>query len=126
MSYYIRHIDWPLVTFAILGCYLLPLLLAGTVVSALLNPERPYDGQSVVLLLMLLSIVVPPILAGGFSIRFAKELPRFHVGVIGLLGSTISVAMSSNSLGNALLLAGAVLALTCLGEFIQLRWRRVR
>lgn len=122
MSYYFRHIDWPLVLFALLGGYLLPWWLIGSIASWFFDDSgAATPGASTWLLLV---VVLPPILSGWFTVRFARELPRFQVGVVGVVGAACSVVVGNNPFGMALLLAAAVFALVCLGAFVRLRWHR--
>ncbi|RJP64419.1 MAG: hypothetical protein C4535_17415 [Comamonadaceae bacterium] len=121
---HLRELDWKLLFFAFLGCYLIPWLVVGTLVSAII----PADGTAIsgwkqVVLNSYLAVyfVAMPLAAGYFTARFSKNRPQLHVLLVVLLGTVAVMFVTSNSLSVQAVLFAASLAVASLGAFVVLR-----
>src|SRR5262245_46157059 len=88
-----RGLDWKVVFFAVIACYLVPWLLIGVVSSLILGPIS--DGVSVPVqgfdrwwlgLTTLVSFIGYPFFAGFFTAKFASNRPQLHVLIVTLVG----------------------------------------
>ena len=119
-----RDLDWKLLFFALLGCYLLPWLFLGTLLSAVL----PADGSTIagwrlVLFNIFLALyfLAMPLAAGYFTARFSKNRPQLHVLLVVSLGTVAVMLVSQNSLLAQAAMFIASLAVASLGAFVVLR-----
>jgi hypothetical protein len=121
MPAYHKHIDWKTVAYALLGCYLLPALFFGTVISAALGDDSSGFGQIVAHVLVFCYLLVPPLAAGYFTARYAARLPQLHVAMVATIGLLIVWATTSAPLSMYLAYGFASLAVSSLGAFLRLR-----
>lgn len=118
----IRHLDWKVVLLALVGCYLLPVFVAGSL-TASVSPEPVMSERSAALFSLygLVAYLGTPIAGGYFTARFAKNRPKLHVLVVAILGFVLACA----SYRGPLLIVGSyavvALCLAALGAFLRLR-----
>lgn len=121
----LAELDWKVLLFACLGCYVLPWLVVGILVSA----SRPYDGVDItgwrLALLGLQAFVVPviamPLAAGYFTARFCANRPHLHVLLVVSLGTVALLAVHRGPMVAHAIMFVASLAIAALGAFIVLR-----
>ena len=124
MTEYLRHLDWKVLAFALLGCYFVPWLVLGTLASAAWTSDLTWRAQ-LMTVLMLAYVLAPPFAGGYFAARYARSLPQLHVLLVSVLGFLV-VAISSKTSSPAMFLGYSVafFALAALGAFIRLRGTR--
>jgi hypothetical protein len=118
---YLRHLEWKLIFLALLGCFLVPAFLISTVLATVLQDAVPHgvrDGVSA--LLAFAGFLLPPVLGGWFTAKYARSLPRMHVLVVGGLGAVLSLLAFHSSPRAMAAYAIATLALTFLSGSIKL------
>jgi len=120
----LRELDWKLLFFGFVGCYLIPWFVFGAFASIAL----PSDGTAIAgwRLLLLNSyffvyFVAMPIAAGYFTARFAKNRPQLHVLLVVLLGTVAILLTSHSSLGLQAAMFLLSLVVASLGAFLVLR-----
>jgi len=119
---YLRLLDWKVVFFALLGCYILPGILVGTLLATALQEAMPQAvGHPIASFLAFASFLVPPFAGGYFAARFARSLPRLHVLVVGVLGALLSLLAFRASPRAMAAYAVTSLALAALGGYMRLR-----
>lgn len=119
---YLRLLDWKVVFFALLGCYVLPGILVGTLLATVLQETMPQAvGNPIASFLAFVSFLVPPVAGGYFAARFARSLPRFHVLVVGVLGALLSLLAFRASPRAMAAYALTSLVLAALGGYLRLR-----
>lgn len=119
-----KSLDWKLVLFALVVCYLLPgIVLAG--VLAAINGTLSRDLWTLVTaVLSIVGFLVPPVSGGYVAARFARSRPWRHVVVVGVLGALMSLLAFRTSPRGMLLYALASVALAAFGGYIRLQGRR--
>lgn len=119
---YLRVLDWKVVFFALLACYVLPGILVGTVLAAAVQEAMPQAAaQPIASLLAFASFLVPPIAGGYFAARFARSLPRLHVLVVGVLGALVSLLAFPASPRAMAAYAVTSVVLAALGGYVRLK-----
>lgn len=119
---HLRLLDWKVVFFALLACYVLPGILVGTLLATALQEAMPQSlGHTIGSFLAFVSFLVPPVAGGYFSARFAPALPRLHVLVVGVLGALLSLLAFRASPRAMAAYAFTSLVLAALGGFMRLR-----
>ncbi|MBC7994624.1 MAG: hypothetical protein H7Z15_15450 [Rhizobacter sp.] len=119
---YLRLLDWKVVFFALLACYVLPGILVGTLLATVLQETMPQAvGNPIASILAFVSFLIPPVAGGYFAARFARSLPRLHVLVVGALGAVLSLLAFRASPRAMAAYALTSLALAALGGFMRLR-----
>lgn len=119
---YLRLLDWKVVFFALLACYVLPGILVGTLLATVLQETMPQAvGNPIASFLAFVSFLIPPVAGGYFAARFARSLPRLHVLVVGALGAVLSLLAFRASPRAMTAYALTSLALAALGGFMRLR-----
>lgn len=118
-----KFLDWKVVLFALVVCYLVPgILLAG--VLALFEGRLSPDAWKLATgLLALVGFLVPPVSGGYLAACFAKSLPWRHVLIVGVLGALLSLLAFRTSPRAMLLYALASVALAAFGGYIRLQGR---
>jgi hypothetical protein len=116
----VRQLDWPVLCFAWLGCYLIPWFVFGSLVEAV------WGGDSTGLKLAVGSYVVlylfgMPFAAGYFTARFSKNRPQLHVLLVASVAAAGFAFISSGSLGVQVAVFGASLFFASFGAFLALR-----
>jgi hypothetical protein len=123
-----KTLDWKVIGLAILGCYVLPLLLLGLVggVFTQSDSETPIKGWSAVWLGLLWAtyFLALPIVAGYVTARYARDRPQLHVFVVALVGVVLVFSISRGSPVLRLAFSVAFLAMAALGGFLVMRGRR--
>jgi hypothetical protein len=121
----LRHFDWKVVLFALVACYLLPVLVVGSL-TASVSPEPVMNERSATLLATywLVAYLGTPIAGGYFTARFAKNRPQLHVLVVALLGFFLACASYRGPLLFVVAYALVALGLAALGAFLRLRGQR--
>ncbi len=119
---YFRLLDWKVVFFALLACYVLPGILVGTLLATALQEAMPQStGRAIGSFLAFVSFLIPPVAGGYFAARFARSLPRLHVLVVGVLGALLSLLAFRASPRAMAAYAVTSLALAALGGYVRLR-----
>jgi hypothetical protein len=122
MREYLRHLDWKLVLFAFLACYVVPYVLFGVLLQvAFGSPEQDSFGRKVAPLLLLIYALLPALLGGYFTARYARALPQLHVLLVWMIGFGASRLLSANPFVVHLVYCVVTLLLAALGAFIYLR-----
>ena len=89
---HLRLLDWKVIFFALLACYVLPGILVGTLLATAFQEAMPQSvGHPIASFLAFVSFLVPPVAGGYFAARFARTLPRLHVLIVGALGAVLSL-----------------------------------
>jgi hypothetical protein len=114
-------IDWKILVFALFGCYFLPWVVAGLVVSTIFEHGEGQLNHAPIGWVFIVSTVVCPILAGYFTAKLANNRPLLHVVLIAILGPLLQTLFSSRSVG----VYAAYMVMTALccafGAFVALR-----
>lgn len=119
---YLRLLDWKVVFFALLVCYVLPGILVGTVLAAAVQEAMPQAAaHPISSFLAFASFLVPPFAGGYFAARFARSLPRLHVLVVGVLGALVSLLAFRASPRAMAAYAATSLVLAALGGYVRMR-----
>jgi len=122
-----HRIDWKLLCFTVLGCYVLPWAVFGVLAYATYPPN---DGEPVyitgwrkVLLSaeFVLHYVGMPLAAGYFTARFSANRPQLHVLLVVLLGFGASLLVHSTAWSTHAFILVLSLSVAALGAFISLR-----
>src|SRR5262245_51891453 len=94
-------LDWKVIGLAILGCYVVPLLLLGFVggVFTQSDSETPVRGWPAIWLALLWAtyFLGLPIVAGYVTARYARNRPQLHVFVVALVGVVLIFSISRGS-----------------------------
>ncbi len=114
-------LDWKVIVFSLLGCYLLPSVLFGTLMAGISVESGPSPFQSITSVLALVTFFGPPIAGGYFTARYAANRPRLHVFVVAVLGIFLALFAIRGSALMAIGYAIGALALAALGAFLRLR-----
>jgi hypothetical protein len=119
---YLRLLDWKVVFFALLACYVLPGILVGTLLATALQEVMPQStGHAIGSFLAFVSFLVPPIAGGYVAARFARSLPLLHVLVVGVLGALLSLLAFRASPRAMVAYALTSLVLAALGGYMRLK-----
>ena len=122
-------LDWKVIGLAILGCYVVPLVLLGVVggVFSQSDSETPIKGWPAVWLGLLWAtyFLGLPIVAGYVTARYARDRPQLHVLVVALVGVVLVFSISRGSPVLRLAFSVAFLAMAALGAVLFLRRRRL-
>jgi hypothetical protein len=125
----VKTLDWKVIGLAILGCYVLPLLLLGLVggVFTQSDSETPVKGWPAVWLALLWAtyFLGLPVVAGYVTARYARNRPELHVLLVALVGVVLVFSMSRGSPLMRLGFSVAFLAMAALGAVLFLRRRRL-
>jgi len=118
----LRHFDWKVVLFALIGCYLLPALVFGSM-AASASSESVLTGWAMLpnVMYALAVYIGAPIAGGYFTARFAANRPKLHVLVVATLGVLLAFLSYRGSLLTMLAYAFASTLLAALGAFLRLR-----
>jgi hypothetical protein len=118
----LRHLDWKVLVVALVGCYLIPAILIGTVLAAALRdvvPPHVQDGLTGIL--AIIAFLFPPVTGGYVAARFAPRLPWLHVAVVGVLGAVMSLLSFRATPRAMVAYALASLALAVFGGYLRLQ-----
>jgi hypothetical protein len=117
-----RHFDWKVVLFALVGCYLLPAFVLGSLV-ALTASESLQTGWAMLpqVLYGLAIYLGAPIAGGYFTARFAANRPKLHVLAVATLGVLLACLSFRGSLLSVIGYAIISVLLAALGAFLHLR-----
>lgn len=118
----LRHFDWKVVLFALIGSYLLPALVFGSM-AASASSESVLTGWAMLpnVMYALAVYIGAPIAGGYFTARFAANRPKLHVLVVATLGVLLAFLSYRGSLLTMLAYAFASTLLAALGAFLRLR-----
>jgi Na+/proline symporter len=124
-----HQLDWKVVFFAVIACYLVPWLLLGVVGSLILGLTA--EGVSVraegvywwwVAVNTLASFVGLPLFAGYFTARFARNRPQLHVLIVALVGIALFAVITQRDTAVLLVVfVAAWLSMAALGAFLVMR-----
>jgi hypothetical protein len=116
-------LDWKVILFALVACYLVPgIVLAG--VLAVIKDTLSADAWKLTTgVLAMVGFLVPPVSGGYLAARFAKTLPWRHVIVVGVLGALLSLLAFRTSPRAMLFYALGSVALAVFGGYIRLQGR---
>ena len=125
MLTFLRNLDWKVVLFALVGCYLLPALLLGSL-TASVSPEPVMSTRSATLfsVYVLVTYFGAPIVGGYFTAKFATNRPKLHVLIVAALGILLASLSYRGPFLAAFLYAIAVVVLAAMGAFLRLRGHR--
>lgn len=121
MFKFFQDLDWKILLFASLGCYAMPLLVFGTLISAALSQSPDGWGQPATVILLLIFFLLSPLAAGYFTARYARSRPQLHVLLVWAIGFAAFVVTSSGSLGIQTAVGVVSFAFSSLGAFVRLR-----
>jgi hypothetical protein len=127
MISYLQHIDWRVVLLAWFTCYFLPALFLGELLELLTDKTSipVHIGRPVAAFFAFFYLFLPPLIAGGFTARFARKLPLLSTAVLTLMGWTlIAPSFLSASMQALGAYAAVCLALAMLGVRIQANRQR--
>ena len=124
MFKFLHDLDGRVLLFAALGCYALPLLVFGTLISAALSQSPDSWGQPTAVILLIIFFLPSPLIAGYFTARYARNRPQLHVLLVWAIGFAAFVVTSAGSLGIQAAVGVASFASISLGAFAQLRARK--
>ncbi len=122
-----HRIDWKVLLFALLGCYVLPWMVFGILASATYPPDDGLPiyitGWRKVLLgaEFALHYIGMPLAAGYFTARFSTNRPQLHVLLVALLGFGASLLVHRTAWGTHAIILVVSLAVAALGAFVRLR-----
>lgn len=119
---HLRLLDWKVIFFALLACYVLPGILVGMVLATAFQEVMPQAASHpITSFLAFASFLVPPFAGGYFAARFARTLPRLHVLVVGVLGALVSLLAFRASPRAMAAYAVTSVVLAALGGYVRLR-----
>jgi hypothetical protein len=84
MASFVRGIDWPVLAGGFLGCYILPTFIFGTAFPYLAASDAGVAKWVAVSFLIVCFAGQSP-LAGYIAARYAKNRPRLHAFLVGIL-----------------------------------------
>jgi hypothetical protein len=115
MRSYWRSIDWKVLFYGVLACYVAPTLVFGTLMLSM--------GENSLLVSIFLGgyVLLPPLAAGYFTARYSSALPQLHVAAVALLGLAVVLVTSNGYWPLRIAYAVLSVALCALGAFIYLR-----
>lgn len=118
MRKHLRYLDWKVLFLAVVGCYLVPWVVLGTLSSVAWTANIAW----LMTILILAYVFAPPFAGGYFTARYARTLPQLHVLLVSAIGFLI-VAIPSKTPSTWMFLGYSVafFALAALGAFIRLR-----
>ena len=121
----LRGIDWRLLGAVLVLCFLLPALLLGTLIAAILPAAREDSVSlwSLSSVLLALLFLLPPVAAGLVTGRFAASAPLLHAAVAALLGWAILLLPQGASVVVAIAACAAYIALALSAATIGSRLR---
>jgi len=118
-------LDWKVLFLALLGCYIIPWLVVGTLVSSMVDVDViGISGwkRALVNSYPVVCFVAMPFAAGCFTARFSKSRPRLHVLLVVLLaGLAFNTWVSSSSWAAQAFVLALSMAAAFLGAFVALR-----
>ncbi|XAH23173.1 hypothetical protein AAFF27_24850 [Xylophilus sp. GW821-FHT01B05] len=122
----LARLDWKVVFFAVLGCYVLPWLVLGTLVLAVVPSEGDAGaiiGWTGVYLGMtaLIYVIAMPLAGGYFTARFCKNRPQLHVLLVVVLGVLVRGPTTGAPLIAYAIAFAVSLVVAALGAFVALR-----
>jgi hypothetical protein len=126
MQKYLAAIDWKVLLFASVGCYVLPALFFGTLVSLAMGDGASEHGQWLAPMSLAAWLLLAPLAAGYLAARFARQLPQAHVALVGLIGAALCLVKLSAAPAVLCAFAVAVLSASAVGGFICLRSKAKR
>lgn len=120
---HLSDIDWKLLLFVFIACYVIPWLFLGTMVGLLVTVgTEVMNWRSIVAgALVGACLLAAPTAAGYLTARFARNRPRLHVVLVVLVAIVGGLLFTRNSPSIHLILAGVSLTMASLGAFIVLR-----
>jgi hypothetical protein len=120
----LKSLDWKVVFFALVACYVVPgILLAG--VLAMIEDTLTRDAWKLTTgVLSMVGFLVPPVSGGYLAARFARHQPWRHVVIVGVVGALLSLLAFRATPRAMVLYALASLALAVFGGYIRLQGRR--
>jgi len=124
MQSYLRALDWKVLVFALVVCYVLPEVFFGTVITTVIGDGASGARSSMALLLIWVSLLAAPLASGYFTARFATALPKLHVGIVALLGVAIFQFRHQSPWEVQLIASLLVIAVCALGAFLYIRKER--
>ncbi len=119
----LKSLDWKVILFALVACYVVPGILIAGVLAVIKDNLAPDVWKLTTGLLSLVGFLVPPVSGGYLAARFAKALAWRHVIVVGVLGALLSLLAFRATPRAMLLYALASVALAAFGGFIRLQGR---
>ena len=119
------RIDWRVLLFALFGCYFLPWLAWGVVLSNFVGWDEQDHGSVIGGWVWLGYFLLMPVLSGYFTARFARNRPQLHVAVVAVLGPLFLLALATSSKSGSnwfVVVYMMVMALCCtFGAFVAFR-----
>lgn len=120
----LRSLDWKVVFFALVACYLMPGIVLGGVLAVIQDMLSADAWKLTTGVLAMVGFLVPPVSGGYLAARFAKTRPWRHVVVVGVLGALLSLLAFRTSPRAMLFYALGSVALAVFGGYIRLQGRR--
>jgi MFS family permease len=118
-----KPLDWKVIAFALVACYVVPGIVLGGVM-AVIEDRLSHDAWKLTTgVISMVGFLVPPVSGGYLAARFAKALAWRHVIVVGVLGALLSLLAFRATPRAMLLYALASVALAAFGGFIRLQGR---
>lgn len=119
-----KPLDWKVVFFALVACYLVPGIVLAALVALV---QRTLTADALTLMTALLAIasfLVPPVTGGYVAARYARLNVWRHVLVVGVLGAVLSLLAFRAATPRAMVLyVVASIALAAFGGFIRQQGR---
>jgi len=117
-----RQFDWKIVVFALLGCYLVPALVFGSIAASASSESVQGDWATELNVFYGLAIYIGSPIAGGyFTARFASNRPKLHVLAVAIAGISLACLSYRGSWLTVAAYVTASLLLAALGAFVYLR-----
>ena len=118
-----KPLDWKVIAFALVACYVVPGIVLGGVM-AVIEDRLSHDAWKLTTgVISMVGFLVPPVSGGYVAARFAKALAWRQVIVVGVLGALLSLLAFRTTPRAMLLYALASVALAAFGGFIRLQGR---
>lgn len=118
-----KPLDWKVIAFALVACYVVPGIVLGGVM-AVIEDRLSHDAWKLTTgVISMVGFLVPPVSGGYLAARFAKALAWRHVIVVGVLGALLSLLAFRATPRAMLFYALASVALAAFGGFIRLQGR---
>lgn len=119
-----KSLDWKVVFFALVACYVVPGIVIGGVLAVINDRLSPDTWKLVTGVLALVGFLVPPVSGGYLAARYARERPWRHVVVVGVLGALLSLLAFRTSPRAMVLYALASVALAAFGGYVSFQWKK--
>ena len=117
-----RQFDWKVVLFAVVGCYLVPALVFGSIAASASSESVQGNWATELNVLYALAVYIGAPIAGGyFTARFAANRPKLHVLAVATAGILLACLSYRGSWLTVVAYTTASLLLAALGAFVHLR-----